>query len=147
MELEILIDSSENFVYDNEEMDENTHDNIIIKILIKAGFVLSNNIEELDGLLITRDLLIDHEKYTIVKEYLNDLKKMKMFSSSFLTSLHKDAEKKQKWPLLNLIRQILKVNYYRMKPIRKSAGKTNLGKKRYVRYFLIEKLKKKELDS
>jgi len=29
-----------------------------------------------------------------------------------------------------------------MKPIRKSAGKTKLGKKKYIRYFLIEKLKK-----
>ena len=70
-----------------------------------------------------------------------------MFSSSFLTSLHKDAEKKQKWPLLNLVRQILKVNDYRMKPIRKSDGKTKLGKKKYIRFFLIEKLKKtKELE-
>jgi len=138
MELEILIDSSENLIHENMNNDEN----LIMKILVKAGFVLTKNIEELNGLLIPRDLLINDEKYTVVKSYLNDLKKMKMFSSSFLTSLHKDAEKKQKWPLLNLIRQILKVNYYRMKPIRKSAGKTKLGKKKYIRYFLIEKLKK-----
>ena len=44
-------------------------------------------------------------------------------------------KKKQKWPLLNLVRQILKVNNYRMKPIRKSDGKTKLGKKKYIRFF------------
>ena len=44
--------------------------------------------------------------------------------------------------LLNLLRHILKVNHFIMKPVRKSAGKTKLGKKKYIRYFLIEKLKK-----
>ena len=72
------------------------------------------------------------------------LKKTPNFSSSTLTCLHRDAEKKQKWPLLNLVRQILKVKYYRMKPYRKSAGKDASGKKKYVRYFLIEKLKQSE---
>ena len=41
--------------------------------------------------------------------------------------------------LLNLVRQILKVKNYRMKPVRKSAGKTKDGKKKYIRYFMIEK--------
>lgn len=131
-------DISENLIKKKE------NENIIIQILIKSGFVLSENISELNGILIPRELLINDSKYEIVREYLEKLKKHELFSSSFLTSLHKDAEKKQKWPLLNLVRQILKVNYYRMKPIRKSDGKTKLGKKKYLRFFLIEKLKKKE---
>ena len=135
MSLECL-DISEN------NLKENTNnENIIIQILVKAGFVLTKDISELNGILIPRELLInDEKKYDIVKEYLEKLKKHKLFSSTFLTSLHKDAEKKQRWPLLNLVRQILKVSHYRMKPIRKSAGKTKLGKKKYVRFFLIEKL-------
>jgi len=114
-----------------------------MQILLKSGFILTKDISELDGILIPRELLINDSKYEIVREYLAKLKKHELFSSSFLTSLHKDADKKQKWPLLNLIRQILKVNHYRMKPIRKSDGKTKLGKKKYVRFFLIEKLKEK----
>lgn len=138
MSLELEIDLSKNKI-ENQE-----NENIIMKILEKSGFVITKDISELNGIMIPRDLLINDEKYDIVKEYLVKLKKHKMFSSTFLTSLHKDAGKKQKWPLLNLVRQILKVNHFRMNPIRKSAGKTKLGKKKYIRYFLIEKLKKTE---
>mgnify|MGYP006144248985 CR=1 FL=1 len=138
MSLLLEKDISENLIKKKE------NENIIIQILIKSGFVLSDDISELNGILIPRELLINDSKYEIVREYLEKLKKHELFSSSFLTSLHKDAGNKQKWPLLNLVRQILKVNYYRMKPIRKSDGKTKLGKKKYLRFFLIEKLKKKE---
>ena len=141
MSLVSKIDISKN-ILKNDEIMEN--ENIILQILAKSGFVLTQNISELNGIMIPRDLLINDEKYNIVKEYLEKLKKHKLFSSTFLTSLHKEAEKKQKWPLLNLVRQILKVNSYRMKPIRKSAGKTKLGKKKYIRFFLIDKLKKTE---
>ena len=58
-----------------------------------------------------------------------------------LTSLQTNAQKKQKWPLLNLVRQILKSNDYKMEPIRKSNGYTKDGKKKYLRFFLIKKFK------
>ena len=51
------------------------------------------------------------------------------------------AEAKQKWPLLNLVRQILKSNNYNMEPIRKSNGYTKEGKKKYLRFFIIKKIK------
>ena len=113
---------------------------LITKILKICGFVLID-LKDLDNLLIPRDLLLNTINYNNVKEYFEILKKTPNFSSSTLTCLHKDAEKKQKWPLLNLVRQILKVKYYRMKPYRKAAGKDASGKKRYIRYFLIEKMK------
>ena len=77
--------------------------------------------------------------YEKVKPLINELKKK--FSSSSLTALQKDAAKEQKWPLLNLVRQILKACDYHMKPIRKSAGYTADGKKKYARFFLISKYK------
>jgi hypothetical protein len=125
---------------ENQTHDLSDNEHIIMKILLISGFVLTD-ISQLNGLLIPRDLLINDSKYDIVKEYLEKLKKHELFSSTFLTSLHKDAEKKQKWPLLNLVRQILKVNNFNMKPVRKSDGKTKLGKKKYIRFFLIDKFK------
>ena len=90
MSLELEIDLSKNKI-ENQE-----NENIIMKILEKSGFVITKDISELNGIMIPRDLLINDEKYDTVKEYLVKLKKHKMFSSTFLTSLHKDADKKQK---------------------------------------------------
>ena len=50
----------------------------------------------------------------------------------------------QRWPLLNLVRQILKTNDYRMLPKRKSNGYTDDGKKKYIRFFIIKKMKMEE---
>ena len=98
-----------------------------------------DNSQQLDGLLIPREILLSLEVYEKIKIHIIELKKK--FSSSSLTSLQKDANKDQKWPLLNLVRQILKACDYQMKPIRKSAGYTPEGKKIYRRFFYISKLK------
>ena len=124
----------------SENMGKDEEISIILKILNLSGFVLEN-MAMLDGISIPRDLLINCGKYEIVSEYLDKLKKLKKYSSSTLTSLHDGAMKKQKWPLLNLIRQILKVEHYRMVPFRKTDGKDKNGKKKYVRFFLIERMK------
>ena len=88
---------------------------------------------QLDGQLIPRDILLSKEVYNEVKEEIVELKKK--FSSSSLTSLQKTAESGQKWPLLNLVRQVLKTCNYQMKPIRRSDGYKKDGKKKYKRFF------------
>ena len=96
-----------------------------------------NHLDELNGLTISRETLLSDNKYDEIKYLIPDLKKN--YSSSFMTSLQKNADKSQKWPLLNLIRQILHVYGYKMEPIRKSDGYTLEGVKKYKRYFLIHK--------
>ena len=61
-----------------------------------------------------------------------------------MTSLHKNANKNQRWPLLNLVRQILNTYCYKMEPIRKSDGYTLEGVKKYKRYF---KIKERDYDT
>ena len=89
-------------------------------------------------ILIERDSLLNNNIYTELKNEIIELKKM--FSSSALTSLQKEADKKQKWPLLNLVRQVLHVYGYKMTPIRKCDGYTEDGIKRFKRYFSITKM-------
>tara|TARA_B110000003_G_scaffold10582_2_gene10754 strand:+ start:10555 stop:10926 length:372 start_codon:yes stop_codon:yes gene_type:complete len=110
----------------------------VVEILNIVGIDFQKLNDNSDQLIIYRDTLIDPEKYKVAKEKIDDLKKF--FSSSFLTSLQENAHKKQKWPLLNLVRQLLKTNMYEMKPIRKSDGYTKDGKKKYIRFFLIQKV-------
>ena len=93
------------------------------------------NLKAINGFIIPRENLLSDEKYEEVKKLIPELKKN--YSSSFMTSLQKNADKSQKWPLLNLIRQILSVYGYKMKPIRKSDGYTLEGVKKYKRYFMV----------
>lgn len=110
-------------------------DQIYIEILSEFGI---QDLEHLDGTMLERDAFINDEIYKRVKPKIADLKKY--FSSSLLTSLQENAESKQKFPLINIVRQLLRVKYYQMEPIRKANGYEKSGKKLYKRYFLIKKM-------
>jgi hypothetical protein len=123
-------------------MDDNS------KLILKmAGFEI-DELNNIDGLVTPRESLISDDKYDEIKKLIPELKKH--YSSSFMTSLQTNAETSQKWPLLNLIRQLLNVYKYKMEPIRKSDGYTLEGVKKYKRYFQIKKrtptIKKIELN-
>jgi len=111
-------------------------DEVSKKILVATG-ILVNSKDYPDEILILRDMLINHEIYVSLKNNILELKKN--LSSSSLTSLQKGAEKTQKWPLLNLVRQILNVYGYKMIPIRKCDGYTLDGIKKFKRYFQVVK--------
>ena len=111
------------------------------KILAKIGIQLENINNEI---LIPRDTLLSDNVYESVKEFIPELKKV--YSSSTMTCLHSGADLAQRWPLLNLVRQILNVYGFQMKPIRKSDGYTKEGVKKFKRFFLITKAPYKEGD-
>lgn len=114
----------------------------IVKEFLNKCSIVFEDFNQLDGMLIPRDLLLSKDKYEIVKD---DIDKMReLYSSGSLTSLQKTAKENQKWPLLNLVRQILKSNNFKMDPIRKSNGYTKEGKKKYLRFFIIKKIKSKK---
>jgi hypothetical protein len=108
-----------------------------IKSIFKIIGLEMNDFDLLNGLTIPRETLLSDDKYDEIKSFIPDLKKK--YSSSLMTSLQKNAEQSQKWPLLNLIRQILHVYGYKMEPIRKADGYTLEGVKKYKRYFMIHK--------
>lgn len=116
----------------------NNKEKSIYDFLNKCNIVF-NDIQHLDGMLIPREMLISDEKYKDISKNIIELRKI--FSSSCMTSLQTNAPGKQKWPLLNLVRQILKAIDYKMTPQRKSNGYTKDGKKKYRRFFMIHKLK------
>lgn len=109
-----------------------------IKILSACGIQFVTE-SELNGLFIPREDLLNSEKYQKLCED-KDIENLKtVFSSSCLTSLQKDAAVDQKWPLLNLVRQIMTSYGFVMEPIRKSDGYTKNGVKKYKRFFLVKK--------
>ena len=126
-------------------MDEET------KTILKLIGIEFNDFNEINDQLINCEILLSDSKYDTIKSYIPYLKKN--FSSSFMTSLQKNADKSQKWPLLNLTRQLLSTYGYKMEPIRKADGYTLEGIKKYKRYFQICKkefeynIKKFEFDN
>jgi len=110
----------------------------IINILNEIGIEIEN-LEDSKGLIIEREQLLCDTKYDEVKKLIPKLKQT--YSSSFLTSLQNNADKTQKWPLLNLVRQLFSIHGYKMEPIRKSNGYTLDGVKKYKRFFLIREKK------
>lgn len=111
----------------------------IVKNFLNKCNIVFDDFSQLEGMSIPRDILLSEKIYDDVKQDIDKIKKY--YSSGSLTSLQKNAKKNQKWPLLNLVRQILKTNNYLMEPIRKSNGYTKEGKKKYLRFFIIKKIK------
>ena len=109
-------------------------DEVVRQILIRAGIHFTA-LEELNGRCIPREQLLSDSVYESIKPQIPGLKSV--LSSTLLTSLQKEARIKQKWPLLNLVRQLLNVYGFQMQPVRKSNGYTKEGVKRFKRFFLI----------
>jgi len=112
----------------------------LMKFICNALHIEPNELK--DGLIIERDMLISKEKYEALKPHIVDLKKI--FSSKCMTSMHTCAEYNQRWPCLNLVRQVLKRMGYDIQPERRCAGRDEDGKKIFERFF---KLHKRENDN
>ncbi len=116
-------------------------ENEIICVLSEIGIKIEK-LDDAKGLFIEREQLLCDKKYEEVKKLIPKLKQT--YSSSFLTSMQKNADKTQKWPLINLVRQMFSIHGYKLEPVRKSNGYTLDGVKKYKRFFLI---REKTIDS
>ena len=111
---------------------------LIIDFLNK-GLIPCTLLTDLNGMLVPREIFFNESVYKQLKEQIPALKQL--FSSSYLTALQAPAEHTQKWPQLNLIRQVLRSCNYKLTPKRVSDGYTVDGKKKYKRMFIIEKMR------
>ena len=110
--------------------------------VIKKFFSIINisvdNLDSLELLELDRDLLL---KETINSEFSKLVEESKkVYNSSKLTSLHKNRLEKQKFPAINLLRQILKCNHYKLTPKTISLGYHKNGRKIIKRSYIINKI-------
>ena len=73
---------------------------ITLKIINLCGYQCKH-FSQLHNIIIKRESLISHGNYKIINPFIHNIKKI--ISSSNFNSLHFNAQKKQKWPLLNLL--------------------------------------------
>ena len=111
---------------------------IIIYIFQEIGETISD-LSNIEGIVLTREHFTTNNLYPKLQALIPKIKKY--LTSSSLTSLQGNAEKKQKNVALNFYRQILRTRGYRLKPFVVSQGynKTN-GKKITKRYYRVEKI-------
>jgi len=112
----------------------------LIKEMLTVLQIKFELIDELDGVIIERDLLLVEE---VSKHLLSFQDKIKNsgYKTGTLTSLHKNNNDKQKWPEVNILRQLLKCNGIKLKPFIKSNGyDKKTGKKNVIRYYRFEKI-------
>ena len=115
----------------------NNKDIIVLNFLNLCG-IHSVSIQSLDNIIFERNILLNQDTYQKVREKIPEIKNL--FSSSYLNSLHKNAMDNQKWPLINIVRQILNSIGFKLVPIRKANGYTKDKQKIYKRFFKISKL-------
>ena len=101
-------------------MHNSENDFRIIQEIFHILNISITNMSELSGIELDAEVLRNPQ---IIKQ-LNNLKPdlKKKYKSSKLTSLHQNNLEKQKFPAVNLIRQVLKCNNYKLHPVVYSNG-------------------------
>ena len=99
--------------------------------------------EDLLNIILRQDTLKDRN---LIEELYRKAPNLKSFyNSSKLTCLHKNSLDKQKFPAVNMYRQLLKCNNLKMEPYVVSKGYNKYsGKKIVERFYRIKELKNKD---
>lgn len=112
-----------------------------IKLLIKIFKLLSFHVDTLDdltNLTFPRETLLQKNNQQKLMDLIPELKLV--YNSSYLNCLHDNSIFKQKFPGVNLVRQVLKCHHLSMTPKIISNGyEKATGKKKVSRIFKIEK--------
>ena len=93
------------------------------ELLLKLLKIINIDIDEKDSLLnytFERDILLDQNVIDKYYEMIKNLKKN--YTSDILTCLHTNSTIKQRFPGINMLRQILKCNGLKLKPKVVSMG-------------------------
>ena len=118
-------------------------DNLMIELfkILKKDVAKDNN-KNLDKRLLC-NIIIDQEELKdseIIVKFRNLIPKFKKYyNSNMLNCLHQNSGDKQKFPAVNMLRQILKCNNLKLTPFVVSNGydRTN-GRKKVIRKYKIE---------
>jgi hypothetical protein len=135
-------------IINDQESYKNEDSNILKKIVIvdkrlellrkmlKFINISFSDINDLEGKIIVRDILLTESVQDYYQKYQEDFKKCG-YKSGKLTSLHKNNIN-QKFPAINMLRQILKCQGFLLQPKIESIGyNKNTGQKLIKRYFTI----------
>ena len=106
------------------------------QLLLKLLKIINIDVEDtelLTNYTFERDILLKQE---VIDKYYNMIKNLKkQYPSDMLTCLHMNSVTKQKFPGINMLRQILKCNGFKLKPKVVSMG--YVGDIKMVKRFFV----------
>ena len=126
----------------SEGVQKSVDDSMNFKLIQEIFFVIKKDINRREDLL---NLSLNH-KYLRNEEFKSEIidlipKLKKKYKSHNLTCLHSNSLDKQKFPVINMIRQILKCNKLRLEPYTICKGYNKATKnKEFERYYIIKEI-------
>ena len=106
----------------------------LLQSLLKVINIEMTDRETLNGTSFERDILLTED---VIHKYYSMIKKLKTtYTSDILTCLHVNSVLKQKFPAINMLRQMLKCNNFKLKPVVITLGYSG-NIKLVKRYFKI----------
>ena len=122
---------------EKRQQDKIKKDELLLRIFKILNYEV-NSIKELTSITLQREMLRGKQITEKILELVPELREV--YNSSYLTCLHDNSIYKQKNPVINLVRQVLKCNHLLMTPKVVSNGYDKAsGKKLVTRIFVIEK--------
>ena len=114
----------------------------ILKDLFNVINIRIDSVSDLLNIEIDRLVLLEDPFYSYAINYKKIIKKKynKIYSSNYYNFTHNNSITKQKFPSINLLRQILKSNKLKLFPYYKSFGYDENKKKIVQRYFIIKSI-------
>tara|TARA_B100001093_G_C26829845_1_gene1015637 strand:- start:1393 stop:1992 length:600 start_codon:yes stop_codon:yes gene_type:complete len=110
----------------------------LLKKMLSYFNIKFTDINELINIEIERNRFLTPEIVEHFQKFKNEFKNLG-YKTGKLTSLHKNNLIKQKFPAINMLRQLLKCNNLLLKPLIKSNGYDKItGRKNTIRYFIIK---------
>jgi hypothetical protein len=108
----------------------------LLKDIFSALEIKVDERTDISNIILRQDTL---KSNTLITDLNNKVPNLKSYyNSSKLTCLHKNSLDKQKFPAVNMFRQILKCNSFKMEPYVISKGYDKFsGKKLVERYYRI----------
>ena len=122
-------------------MDDKRHESI--KNLLNILGYKVNNLIDIENLSLDHSQLRSKEIKDKFYKLIPEMKEL--YDSHHLTCLHNNSNKKQKFPAVNMIRQILKYNGYKLTPKVISKGYNPFTKHKITeRFYIINKSETKK---
>lgn len=121
--------------YDKNKNEESFQ--LLLDIFALFGYDFFQTRDDFIDISLSYELLRDPK---LIDKLYNQIPKLKTFyKSSKLTCLHKNSTSNQKFPGVNMVRQILKCNKLKLKPMLICKGYNKAtGKKIIERYYQIK---------